>query len=158
MELIKWRHVTRKRSKSLKWTDSDFVRGYDVDVPDMTELVKKFNSETLGYNEQERLGTYVLTILNIVLEYKKVNIPIALKDMATDKVFVSMWNSIKYIKEGRNPFTYMYTCGVNSMRHFVTDYNKFCRKTRKISEHLKDCLDEFVSETSSHKKNSFTLS
>ena len=39
MELLYWNPVNRKRSKDTPCTSPDYVKGYDIDVHDMTALV-----------------------------------------------------------------------------------------------------------------------
>ena len=108
MELLKWRPVDRKRNKNIRYTDADYVTGYDLDMDDFSLLVGKFNAGSLSYLEECRLTVHVRTMLNIVLENPKIQPRPDEIDPLTDAMFMAMWGSLKYIKEGKKPYSYMY--------------------------------------------------
>lgn len=140
METLKWRPVSRKRSNDISHDDPSYVRGYDLDMKDFTELVGKYNARTLTYLEECRLGDYVLTMMNMVLENPKIR-PKGNEEMdgITDAMFVDGWNSLHYIKEGRKPYSYVY-------RSMYTAACRFYKK--RISDRKKqEALDEYVEDT-----------
>lgn len=129
MDLIRWEPVNRKRSNNISYTDAEFVRGYDLDMPDFTVLVTKYNRKELKHDEEERLTDYVLTLMQIVTENPKINPrPDELSDLV-DAMFLDVWNALHYIKENTKPYSYLYRAGYTCACRFFK---------RKISERTKE--------------------
>lgn len=151
MELLKWREVNRKRNKNIRYTDEDYVVGYDLDQMDFAELVAKFNAKTLSYIEECRLALHVRTMLNIVLENPKIQPRPDEIDGLTDAMFLAMWNSLKYIKEGRKPYSYMYQSGSNAAHRYYKTLIHAREKEEAIMQHLHRVYDEWQEEQSDGK-------
>lgn len=149
MQLITWNEVNRKRRTDLPFSSPDYVRGYDLDMADFTALVGKFNSNTLDRAEENRLGDHVLTMIRIVLENPKVS-PVSgdEQDVITDAMFDAGWGSLKYIKPGHRPYSYIY----RSM--FMASWGRYKkllsekRHAKRIDEHLQACLEDYKAEWS----------
>lgn len=151
MNFFEWKTVKRKRSKSLRYTDREFVQGYDVDVHDIVNLSKKVEPDTLTYSERERLGVHIITIVNIVFENPKIRIiDRDIKQQAAERSFIAMWKSLDKISE-RNAFSYLYTVGFNSWKKFTRASIAKRRKNDAICTHIKECVDLYINESSSGK-------
>lgn len=139
MEILAWKAVNRKRSNKLQHTDPSYVKGYDLDMTDFTWLVNQFNSRTLSHQEETRLHLYVMTMLNIVLENPKLNPSKDEMDGITDAMYMDGWGSLRYIKDGRKPYSYVY-------RSMYTAGCRFYR--RKIKERAKeDAIQSWIDDT-----------
>ena len=63
MKLPIWRNPNRKRNTNISYTDKDFVKYYDLDLQDLSELIDKLrNDERLTEQENNRYGIHVMTI------------------------------------------------------------------------------------------------
>lgn len=141
MDLIRWNPVKRKRSNDFKYTDAEFVRGYDIDMPDFTELVTKYNTSVLLPKEENRLSDYVLTLMQIVTENPKINPqPDELSDLA-DAMFLDIWNALHYIKPNTKPYSYLYRAGYTCACRFFKKKITERQKAEEINEHV---TEEFV--------------
>jgi len=151
MNFFEWKTVKRKRSRSLHYTDKDFVRGYDVDVRDIVNLSKKVAQDTLTYSERERLGVHIITIVNIVFENPKIRIiDRDIKLQAAERSFIAMWKSLDKLSE-RNAFSYLYTVGFNAWKKFARASIAKRRKNDAICTHINECVDLYINECSSGK-------
>lgn len=141
MDLIRWNPVKRKRSNDFKYTDAEFVRGYDIDMPDFTALVTKYNTSVLLPKEENRLSDYVLTLMQIVTENPKINPqPDELSDLA-DAMFLDIWNALHYIKPNTKPYSYLYRAGYTCACRFFKKKISERQKAEEINEHV---TEEFV--------------
>lgn len=141
MDLIRWNPVKRKRSNDFKYTDAEFVRGYDIDMPDFTELVTKYNTSVLLPKEENRLSDYVLTLMQIVTENPKINPqPDELSDLA-DAMFLDIWNALHYIKPNTKPYSYLYRAGYTCACRFFKKKITERQKSEEINAHV---TEEFV--------------
>lgn len=147
MELLYWNPIKRKRSRELPYTSPEFVRGYDLDVADFTELIAKYNRKQLLPSEELRLFDHIRTVMNIVFENPKVNPrnP-AEKEECADFMFPDAWGSMKYIKAGTSPYSYIYrSCFTAACRFFKKKISER-NKANAIEEHLEECEREYRSE------------
>lgn len=156
MNFFEWKTVKRKRSKSLHYTDNEFVQGYDVDVLDIMNLSKKVAQNTLTYSERERLGVHIITIVNIVFENPKIRIiDRDIMQQAAERSFIAMWKSLDKISE-KNVFSYLYTVGFNAWKKFARASIAKRRKNDAICTHINECTELYVNECSSGKTPSVT--
>lgn len=153
MELIHWRTVTRKRSKKIPYTSPEFVHGYDIDSADFTALVTQYNANQLDHREEERLYDYVRTVMQIVLENPKKFNPRSAeeKDALTDAMFVAMWGAMKYVKDGKDPYSYVYRCGYTAGCTFYRKLYAERAKEQAIAEHLDSCYLDWEAEVKNPK-------
>ena len=141
MDLIRWNPVNRKRSNDFKYTDAEFVRGYDIDMPDFTELVTKYNTSVLLPKEEKRLSDYVLTLMQIVTENPKINPqPDEISDLA-DAMFLDIWNALHYIKPNTKPYSYLYRAGYTCACRFFKKKITERQKAEEINAHV---TEEYV--------------
>lgn len=52
MKLPIWKNPNRTRNNSIRYTDKDYIKYYDLDLQDLTELIDKLRNEE-RLNEQE---------------------------------------------------------------------------------------------------------
>ena len=142
MELLIWKPIDRKRQKDISYQSPEFNKGYDLDMEDFTSLVGKYNAKSLTNAEENRLYTYVMTMMNIVLEHPKVNPTKSEMDDLTDLMFMDGWNSLHYIKEGDKPYSYVY----RSMYIAVCKFYKKAIKERERKEQLDSWIDDVYAE------------
>ena len=142
MEILIWKPIDRKRQKDISYNSPEFNKGYDLDMVDFTALVGKYNAKSLTNAEENRLYMYIMTMMNIVLENPKVNPKKYEMDDLTDLMFMDGWKSLKYIKEGTKPYSYIY----HSMYIAVCKYYKKVVKDRERKEQLESWIDEAYAE------------
>lgn len=144
MDKLRWKPVNRKRSNKFKYNDPEYNRGYDLDMEDFTALVVKYNANSLNYIEECRLGDHVMTMMNIVLENPKINprSPEEL-DKITDDMFLSGWNSLHYIKDGKKPYSYVYRCMYTAACKYYTKVVKDRQKQEEIDEWVTEAYLEY---------------
>ena len=152
MEFLAWTTVNRKRNRNAKYTDSDFVLGYDLDIDDLTRLVEKFNKNTISVTETQRLYDAVRTIVSIVMENPKIN-PRSTeeKDGVYDAAFIDCWGSMSHIRPGANPYSYMYRSAFTAgCRYFTKKINQR-KKQQAIDEHINELWQEYTDSISDGK-------
>ena len=108
MELLNWTAVNRKRSNGIPYWREDYVLGYDLDMEDFAALTKTFNERALTHPEESRLHNHVLTMLNIVLENPKLTYTKQEVPELADAMYMDGWGALRYIKDGRRPYSYVY--------------------------------------------------
>lgn len=147
MELIKWRTVNRKRKKDIRYSDAEYVRGYDLDVVDFSNLAYKFNTGTLLPAEERRLTDHVLTMISIVTSNPKITYFDGEFDALTDAMFIDCWAALKNLKEGVSPYSYMYRVGYMAAWHHFKKTMKSKEKAEAIEKHLRECVEEWAAES-----------
>lgn len=149
MELLHWVTVDRKRSREIPYNHKDFVRGYDLDMTDFTSLVETFNQRQLLAEEETRLYDYVRTMMNIIFENPKINPRNkAEKEDCADSMFVDCWSALKYIKEGRSPYSYVYRAGYTAACRYFKKKIADRKKRDEIDKHLRECAEEYKASVS----------
>lgn len=157
MELIKWRPVDRKRMKDIRYSDPDYVRGYDIDVVDFAELAQKFQNGNLGMAEERRLADHVLTMISIVTSNPKVSYFDGEFGDLTDAMFVDCWAAVGKLKPGVSPYSYMYRVGYMAAWHHFKKTVKSKKKAEAIEKHLQECFDEWAAEARDPKVPAHTI-
>jgi len=153
MKQIRWNAVSRKRLRNARYTDPEYVVGYDLDTHDMDDLVTKFNADTITGPESDRLGRHVLTLMQIVVENPKfLSRPKEDYEELTDYMFLKMWGAIKYIDttKGR-AYSYLYRSGYTAVASYYQTKNKVEEREKQIDEYLQDVWQEYDEERSDHK-------
>lgn len=152
MEFLVWTKVNRKRNRNAKYTDSDYVLGYDLDIDDLARLVEKFNSNTISTTETQRLYDHVRTVVNIVMENPKIN-PRSTeeKDGVYDAAFIDCWGSMSHIRPGATPYSYMYRSAFTAgCRYFTKKINQR-KKEAEIDAHINEMWHEYMDSISDGK-------
>lgn len=153
MKQIRWNAVSRKRLRNARYTDPEYVVGYDLDTHDMDELVAKFNANNITETESNRLGRHVLTLMQIVVENPKfLSRPKDDYEELTDYMFLKMWGAIKYIDitKGR-AYSYLYRSGYTAVASYYQNKNKVDEREKQIDEYLQDVWQEYDEDYSDHK-------
>ena len=152
MQLIKWTPVGRKRNKTIRSTDPEYIRGYDVDIVDFSELVDKYNENNLTSTEENRLLDHVLTMIQIVTENPDINPRPGELDELTDVMFMDCWNALHYIKPKTNPYPYIYRAGFTGActRYFKKKITERL-KAEAIEKHCREVFDLYNDSVIDHK-------
>ena len=144
MKQIRWNAVSRKRLRNARYTDPEYVVGYDLDTHDMDELVAKFNANNITETESNRLGRHVLTLMQIVVENPKfLSRPKEDYEELTDYMFLKMWGAIKYIDitKGR-AYSYLYRSGYTAVASYYQNKNKVDDPGgRQVQGHRRLCCE-----------------
>ena len=152
MQLIKWTPVGRKRNKTIRYTDPEYIRGYDIDIVDFSELVDKYNENKLTSTEENRLLDHVLTMIQIVTENPDINPRPGELDELTDVMFMDAWGALRYIKPKKNPYSYIYRSAYTGA---CTRYykKKITERTKSeaIERHCREVFDQYNDSISDHK-------
>lgn len=157
MQLIKIDKATRdglnrRRMRKASYTDPKYVRGYDVDLNDMAELARKFRKERLSGPEENRLLDHVLTIMAIVLEHPKIQrLGDTELDECTDAMFMDAWNSLGYLKDGSDPYSYVYRSAYMAAWKWFKKRVKTKERDEAIQLHIESCWNEWEDVVSDHK-------
>jgi len=149
MELLYWKKVDRKRSREIPYDHKDFVLGYDIDAKDFTALVETFNQRPLLAAEEARLYDYIRTMMNIVFENPKINCRNTKeREDCADSMFVDMWASLTYIKNGASPYSYIYRSGYTAACRYFKKKITDRKKREAIDQHLWECAEDYKSDVS----------
>ena len=151
MERLIWTPVKRKRCNTLSYTDPAYVLGYDLDMDDFTELVATYNSRNLVNQEELRLYDYIRTMVNIVLENPKLKPSKNEMDGITDAMFMDGWGAMKYIKDGKKPYSYIYRSMYTAACRFYTRKIKDREKSEAIAEHVNEVFTDWLESVIDHK-------
>lgn len=153
MQLLYWEKVDRKRSREIPYNHKDFVRGYDLDMVDFTSLVEIFNRGSLTSEEETRLYDYVRTMMNIVFENPKINPRnTSEKEDCADFAFPDAWGSLRYIKGGASPYSYVYRSIYTAACRYFKKKISDRKKEEAIAEHLQECYIEYLDATNDRKR------
>ena len=144
MELIHWKNPGRKRNRNLSYTDPEYIRGYDLDGADFALLVDKFNAGALTRPEENRLLDHVLTVMRIVSENPEINPKGDELSELVDFAFPDAWGSLRYIKDGKSPYSYVYRTTFNAYKRFYTRRQLARQKTEAIAGHIEECMREYT--------------
>ena len=144
MELIHWKDPGRRRNRNLSYTDPEYIRGYDLDGRDFATLVDKFNAGALSRPEEDRLLDHVLTVMRIVSENPEINPTGNELPELVDFAFPDAWGALRYIKDGKNPYSYVYRTTFNAYKRFYTRRQAARQRSEAIAEHIDECLREYT--------------
>lgn len=151
MERLIWKKVDRKRQNNIHFDDSNYVLGYDLDMEDFTALVTAYNQRTLLNNEENRLYDHIRTMINIVLENPKIQ---PSKDEIPDIIdcmFMDGWGSMKYIKDGRKPYSYVYRSMFTAACRYYKNKQRKREREDAIETHIQEVFNEWFDSVTDHK-------
>lgn len=158
MQIPIWKDPHRKRNIRSNYLDKDYVKYYDLDLQDLSELVEKLrNNERLSEQENDRYGIYLITICLIVQENPKFKNKSRLeREEILDQQLFELLTGIKSFNpnKGSSIYSYAYRIGYTAACHYYTFKNKEKEEQDKIVAHVKEELDDYYYEFSSHKVNS----
>lgn len=158
MQIPIWKDPHRKRNIRSNYLDKDYVKYYDLDLQDLSELVEKLrNNERLSEQENDRYGIYLITICLIVQENPKFKNKSRIeREEILDQQLFELLTGIKSFNpnKGSSIYSYAYRIGYTAACHYYTFKNKEKEEQDKIVAHVKEELDDYYYEFSSHKVNS----
>lgn len=136
MESIKWQNPGRNRKQDISYTDADFVPGYDLDQKDFTAInEKKKKNEDVTREENDRYGTYIMTMIEIVLEGRKFkNKPFNEKCELRDQMSFELLLAIRGFDPSRGStiFSYAYRCAYVAACHYYSEKQKEADFTKRL--------------------------
>lgn len=157
MQIPIWKDPHRKRNIRSNYLDKEYVKYYDLDLQDLSELVEKLrNGERLTDNENDRYGIYLITICLIVQENPKFKNKSRLeREEILDQQLFELLTGIKSFNpnKGSSIYSYAYRIGYTAVCHYYTFKNKEKEEQDKIVAHVKEELDDYYYEFSTHKVN-----
>lgn len=154
MKPNKWKDPGRRRRLDISHDDPEYVKYYDLDREDFSRLaVKSGKGEALTYDEDNRYGLYILTIIEIVVNgpYFKGNSP-ETKCELRDQMYYELCLGLPSFNPDKGKiYSYAYRIAYTAGTHWFTD-----RKTREehdeiIKEHIYEELMEYFDDINDHK-------
>lgn len=154
MLIPKWKNPNRKRKVDISYDDKDYTKYYDIDINDFQSLLIKLkNNIRLSTQENDRYGTYILTIALIVQEGKKFKMK---PSWEREQILEQQYYELLYGLPTFNPdkgrlYSYAYRIGYTSACHWYTNQIEFKKEQDAIIAHCKQELEEYYDEYSDHK-------
>lgn len=130
-----FKKVNRKRIKKIRYTDPEYVSGYDIDLIDYQELNdKRIKAIPLTPAEDKRYGVYILTMVEIVMEGPKFRNKVGIerqevKDQAAFELTIAL---MAFNPERGAIFSFSYYCAYVGAIHYYTDKAKLNKKEQII--------------------------
>lgn len=140
---VTFKRVNRKRIKKIRYTDPEYVSGYDIDLIDFEELNnKRINNIPLTVNEDKRYGIYILTMVEIVMEGPKFRNKVSrerqeVKDQSAFELTIAL---MSFNPERGSIFSFSYFCAYVGAIHYYTNKAKLKKKEQIIL----DAFDKLV--------------
>lgn len=157
MKLPLWRNPNRTRNNSIRYKDNDYVKYYDLDLQDLSELIDKLrNEERLNVQENNRYGIYVITIALIVQEnpkFKKKSL--TEREEMLDQQILELLTGLPHFDKdkGSSIYSYAYRIGYTAACHYYTNKIKDYKKHKAIEEHCMKELDIYLESIGTGKVN-----
>lgn len=155
MKLPLWRNPNRTRNNSIRYTDNDYVKYYDLDLQDLSELIDKLrNNERLNVQENNRYGVYVITIALIVQENSKFKKKcLTEREEMLDQQILELLTGLPHFDKdkGSSIYSYAYRIGYTAACHYYTNKIKDYKKHKAIEEHCMKELDIYLESISTGK-------
>lgn len=155
--LPKWHPVKRKRKLDISYKDKEYVKYYDLDLEDFSNLVVRLHDKKrLNETENDRYATYIYTMIYIVLsnpkfEKKPYDEREELAEQAIYELLTGLPSFNKY--KGSSIYSYAYRICFTAFCHVYTTKERDKKKREAIMAHCLEELDEYISAISSHKVN-----
>lgn len=157
MKVPIWKNPNRTRNNSIRYTDKDYVKYYDLDLQDLSELIDKLrNEERLNVQENNRYGIYLITIALIVQENPKFkNKCLSEREEMLDQQILELLTGLPHFDKdkGSSIYSYAYRIGYTAACHYYTNKIKDYKKQKAIEEHCMSELNEYLEFISTGKVN-----
>lgn len=161
MKLPIWKNPNRTRNNSIRYTDKDYVKYYDLDLQDLTELIDKLrNEERLNEQENDRYGIYLITIALIVQENPKFkNKSLTEREEMLDQQILELLTGLPHFDKdkGSSIYSYAYRIGYTAACHYYTNKIKDYKKQKAIEDHCMSELNEYLEFISTGKVNNTNI-
>lgn len=152
-----WKNPNRKRNTNISYTDKDFVKYYDLDLKDFTDIVVKLhNNQRLSQEEGRRYVDYLYTVMNIVFENIKFkNKNVTEKEELQEQAVFELLQALPHfdISKGSSLYSYAYRCCYVAFCHYYTNKIKEYNKMKAITDHCNNELNEYYEEIGTCKVN-----
>ena len=161
MKLPIWKNPNRTRNNSIRYTDKDYVKYYDLDLQDLTELIDKLrNEERLNVQENDRYGIYVITIALIVQEnpkFKKKSL--TEREEMLDQQILELLTGLPHFDKdkGSSIYSYAYRIGYTAACHYYTNKIKDYKKQKAIEDHCMSELNDYLEFIGTGKVNNTNI-
>ena len=161
MKLPIWKNPNRTRNNSIRYTDKDYVKYYDLDLQDLTELIDKLrNEERLNVQENDRYGIYVITIALIVQEnpkFKKKSLNE--REEMLDQQIIELLTGLPHFDKdkGSSIYSYAYRIGYTAACHYYTNKIKDYKKQKAIEDHCMSELNDYLEFIGTGKVNNTNI-
>lgn len=157
MIIPRWSKVNRKRQIQISYKDPAFVRYYDLDLEDFTDIVLKLKrNEDLSVSENYRYGLYIMTMCIIVQEGPK--FVMKTKDEKEKMIEVQYYELLTKIHTFDpalgSIYSYSYKIAWNAGIHYFKELIKKEKREKKVNKHLDECYEDYMSEITQGKKES----
>lgn len=151
----KWKDPGRKRNCHADHKSPDYVKYYDLDLEDFTDLVLKVkDNQRLTTEEDDRYAMYVYTIIYIVQENPKFkNKPMIERAELFEQGVLELLQALpKFEKDrGSSIYSFAYRCCYVSFIHYYESKKQNYLKQQEIMKHCNEELDDYLYEFSTHK-------
>ena len=148
MKLPIWKNPNRTRNNSIRYTDKDYVKYYDLDLQDLSELIDKLrNEERLNEQENDRFGIYLITIALIVQENPKFkNKSLNEREEMLDQQILELLTGLPHFDKdkGSSIYSYAYRIGYTAACHYYTNKIKDYKKQKAIEDHCMSELNDYL--------------
>lgn len=148
MKLPIWKNPNRNRNNSIRYADKDYVKYYDLDLEDLTELVDKLrNGERLNEQDNDRYGIYLITIALIVQENPKFkNKSLNEREEMLDQQILELLTGLPHFDKdkGSSIYSYAYRIGYTAACHYYTNKIKDYKKQKAIEDHCMSELNDYL--------------
>lgn len=141
---VTFKRVDRKRIKKIRYTDPEYVSGYDVDLVDYEELNnKRINNVPLTPAEDQRYGIYILTMVEIVMEGPKFRNKVSterqdIKDQSAFELTIAL---MSYNPERGSIFSFSYFCAYIGAIHYYANKAKLNKKEQIIIDAFNESVN-----------------
>lgn len=152
-----WKNPNRKRLINISYTDKDYVKYYDLDLNDFTNIVVKVrNGQRLTNDEELRYTDYLYTIMNIVFDnpkFKKKSV--TEKEELQEQAIMELLQALPNfdVNKGSSLYSYAYRCCYIAYCHYYTNKIKEYKKSKAIEEHCMKELDIYLESIGTGKVN-----
>ena len=148
MKLPIWKNPNRTRNNSIRYKDKDYVKYYDLDLQDLSELIDKLrNEERLNVQENDRYGIYLITIALIVQENPKFkNKSLNEREEMLDQQILELLTGLPHFDKdkGSSIYSYAYRIGYTAACHYYTNKIKDYKKQKAIEDHCMSELNDYL--------------
>ena len=155
MKLPTWKDPGRRRKIHISYTDPDFCNMYDLDRQDFTSLVVKLkNGGRLDGKENDRYGTYVLTVCMIALENPKFkNKPSDEKEEVIEQMYLELLTGITTFDpdRGSSIYSYAYRIAYTAGIHYYERKKEREERDDIVRQHCQEELEIYYSDVFDHR-------
>lgn len=154
MDSIKWKNPHRKRHNDIRYTNADYVIGYDLDLVDFEYIVNKLkNNQTLTEQENIRYGNHILTVIELVIEGPKYkNKSYEEKQELREQMYYELCTGITQFDPSKGKlYSYAYRIAWIAGIHYYKELKEFIKKNKAIEEHCQEEYNFYLDEYSDHK-------